>query len=144
MLVEFGIADHIWLDKRESIAQTVDALGDEFKPAMRAGWMSYIRKVYPDGPADGGHAIGQGPLILDGWVLAARGLFTHWYPVVDVPVGQFSAMSMHPNLIFDFWYNVYYSTNNWYNSDIRRIIGLNQHGLGSCGSDASCPLDLTA
>ena len=63
--VSNSIADHIWLDKREAIAQTVDALGDEFKPAMRAGWMSYIRKVYPDGPADGGHAIGQDPLILD-------------------------------------------------------------------------------
>ena len=63
--VELGIADHIWLDKRKAIAQTVDALGDEFKPAMRAGWMSYISKVYPDGPADGGHVIGQEPLILD-------------------------------------------------------------------------------
>ena len=27
--VELSIADHIWLDKREAIAQTVDALGDE-------------------------------------------------------------------------------------------------------------------
>ena len=68
MRVELGIEDHIWLDKREAIAQTVDALGDEFKPAMRrmrAGWMAYIRKAYPDGPAAGGLAIGQDPLILD-------------------------------------------------------------------------------
>ena len=63
--MELGIADHIWQDKPAAIAQTVDALGDEFKPAMRAGWMSYIRKVYPDGQADGGHTIGQEPLILD-------------------------------------------------------------------------------
>ena len=63
--MELGIADHIWLDKRVGIAQTVNALGDEFKPAMRAGWMAYIRKAYPDGPADGGLAIGQDPLILD-------------------------------------------------------------------------------
>ena len=64
--VELGIADHIWLDKRAAIAQTVDAFGVDLKPAMRAGWMAYIRKVYRDGAADGGHAIGQGPLILDG------------------------------------------------------------------------------
>ena len=63
--VELGIADHIWLDKRVGISQTIDALGEEFKPAMRAGWMAYIRKAYPDGPADGGLAIGQDPLILD-------------------------------------------------------------------------------
>ena len=64
-LVELGMVDHIWLDKRADIAQTVDALGVDFKPAMHAGWMAYIRKVYRDGAADGGHAIGQGPLILD-------------------------------------------------------------------------------
>jgi hypothetical protein len=75
--VELGIADHIWLDKRAAIAQTVDAFGVDLKPAMRAGWMAYIRKVYRDGAADGGHAIGQEPLILADRVLAARGLFTH-------------------------------------------------------------------
>ena len=64
--VELGIADHIWLDKHAAIAQTVDAFGVDLKPAMRAGWMAYyIRKVYRDGAADGGHAIGQEPLILD-------------------------------------------------------------------------------
>ena len=65
MRVELGIADHIWRDKHVGIAQTVDALGEEFKPAMRAGWMAYIRKAYPDGPADGGLTIGQDPLVLD-------------------------------------------------------------------------------
>ena len=47
--MELGIADHIWLDKCAAIAQTVDELGDNFKPAIRAGWMAYIRKAYPDG-----------------------------------------------------------------------------------------------
>ena len=47
--MELGIADHIWQDKRAAIAQTVDELGDNFKPAMRAGWMAYIRKAHPDG-----------------------------------------------------------------------------------------------
>ena len=49
--MELSIADHIWLDKRTAIAQTVDELGDNFKPAIRAGWMAYIRKAYPDGSA---------------------------------------------------------------------------------------------
>ena len=75
MRVKLGIADHAWLDKRTAIAQTVDALGGEFKAAMRAGWMSYYtRKAYPDGAADGGHAIGQESLVLDECVLAAHGL----------------------------------------------------------------------
>ena len=39
--VKLDIADHIWLDTREAIAQTVDALGDEFTPAMRA-WLDVV------------------------------------------------------------------------------------------------------
>ena len=65
MRVKLGIAEHIWLDKCVGVAQTIDALGEEFKSAMLAGWMAYIRKAYPDGPAAGGLAIGQDPLILD-------------------------------------------------------------------------------
>ena len=36
--------------------------GDQFRPAMRAGWLSYIRQAYPDnaapaaGPPVGGRA----------------------------------------------------------------------------------------
>ena len=56
--MELGIADHIWLDKRAAIAQTVDELCDNFKPAMRAGWMAYIRKAYPVGSASGRIAVG--------------------------------------------------------------------------------------
>ena len=63
--MELGIADHIWLAKRAAIAQTVDELGDNFKPAMRAGWMAYIRKAYPDGAASGRIAVGQGQLGVD-------------------------------------------------------------------------------
>ena len=64
--VEPGITDHICLDKCEAIAQTVDSLGAEFKPAMRAGWMGYLRKAYPDGADDVWHSIGQEQLVLDG------------------------------------------------------------------------------
>ena len=63
--MELGIADHIWQDKRAAIAQTVDELGDNFKPAMRAGWMEYICKAYPDGSASGRIAVGQGQLVID-------------------------------------------------------------------------------
>ena len=38
-----GLADHVWQDKRAAIAKTVDDLGDLFRPAMRAGWLTYIR-----------------------------------------------------------------------------------------------------
>ena len=63
--MELGIADHIWQDKRAAIAQTVDELGDNFKPAVRAGWMAYIRKAYPGGSASGRIALGQGQLVID-------------------------------------------------------------------------------
>ena len=43
---ELGLADHVWTDKRKSIAQNLDNLGDEFLPAMRADWLAYIRSVY--------------------------------------------------------------------------------------------------
>ena len=68
-------------------------------------------------------------------------LFAHWSPIVDVPVGQFSAMNMHPNLNFEIWNNVYNNTYNWNNSEIMRIICINQHGLGYCGGHGRCLLD---
>ncbi len=40
---DLGLADHVWQDKRAAIAKTVDDLGYQFRPAMRAGWLSYIR-----------------------------------------------------------------------------------------------------
>jgi hypothetical protein len=55
----------VWKEKREAIAQTVDALGDQFLPAIHAGWLTYILKTYPDGEVDEGYAIGQGALVLD-------------------------------------------------------------------------------
>ena len=63
--VDLGIADHVWQEKRDAIAMTVNSLDDEFKPAMRAGWLAYIRKTYPDGAAAAVDAIGEGTLVLD-------------------------------------------------------------------------------
>jgi hypothetical protein len=48
---------------QQLILQIVDALGDEFKPAMHACWLAYIQRTYPYGAVD---EVGQGPLVLDG------------------------------------------------------------------------------
>ena len=58
------LADHVWQDKMTLIAQSVDKLGDQFRPAMRAGWLSYICRAYPDdGAADAGPIVGEGILV---------------------------------------------------------------------------------
>ena len=64
---DLGLADHVWQDKRTLIAQSVDNLGDQFRPAMRAGWLSYIRRVYreEDGVAEVGLVVGEGALVVD-------------------------------------------------------------------------------
>ena len=62
---DLGIADHVWQDKRAAIAKTVNDLVDQFRPAMRAGWLAYIRTAYPDDAAPAaGPPVGQGMLIL--------------------------------------------------------------------------------
>jgi hypothetical protein len=55
----------VWQDKRAAIAQTVDALGDQFRPAMRAGWLAYIKNAYPDGVAIITQSVGQGTLVVN-------------------------------------------------------------------------------
>ena len=63
--VGVGLADHVWQVKRAAIAQTVDDLDDQFRPSMRAGWLSYIQQTYPDGvAAAAGPALGQDTLIV--------------------------------------------------------------------------------
>ncbi len=48
-----------------TIAKTVDDLGDQFRPAMRASWLAYIRTAYPDDAAPAAvPPVGQGMLIL--------------------------------------------------------------------------------
>ena len=42
---DLGLEDHA------AIAKTVEDLGDQFRPAMRAGWLSYIRTTPPLLPA---------------------------------------------------------------------------------------------
>ncbi len=108
--IDLGIADHVWQEQRAAIASIVDALGDKFKPELRDGWLAYIRKTYPDGAAAAVAApVGEDALVLPDWVVDALGLYAHLSPVVDVPIGQFSAMNTHPNHIFKFWNNGYNS-----------------------------------
>ncbi len=62
---DLGLADHVWQDKRAAIAKTVDDLGDQFRPAMRAGLLSYIRQAYTDNATPAaGPPVMQGTLVL--------------------------------------------------------------------------------
>ncbi len=62
---DLGIAYHVWQDKRAVIAKIIDDLGDKFRPAMRAGWLAYIRTAYPDDAASAaGQPVGQGTLVV--------------------------------------------------------------------------------
>ena len=57
----------MWQDKRTLIAQSVDKLGDQSRPAMRAVWLSYISRAYPedrDNAADAGPVVGEGILVV--------------------------------------------------------------------------------
>ncbi len=55
MRQDLGIAHHVWQDKRAAIAETVNDLGDQFRPAMRA----------PDDAAPAaGPPVGQGTLVV--------------------------------------------------------------------------------
>jgi hypothetical protein len=62
---DLGIADHVWMEKRAVFAKTVDDLGHQFRPAMSAGWLAYIRTAYPDDAAPAaGPPVGQGILVV--------------------------------------------------------------------------------
>ena len=34
-------------ERRKFIADTVDKLGDQFRPILKAAWLAYIQEVYP-------------------------------------------------------------------------------------------------
>ncbi len=52
------------MDKRAAIAKKVVDLGDQFRPAMRTGWLAYIKKTYSAYAVQHGPAIGQGGLVV--------------------------------------------------------------------------------
>ncbi len=55
---DLGIADHVWQDKRAAIAHTV------VRPAMRAGWLKYIRNAYPEGAEKAQIAVGGDTMVI--------------------------------------------------------------------------------
>ena len=55
---------HVWQGKRSAIVQTVDAVGDKFQAAVDAGWLSYIRKTYPDGAVSEGPSLGESSALI--------------------------------------------------------------------------------
>ncbi len=88
--VHLGCADHVWQEKHDDIANTGNSLGDGFKPAMRAGWLAYISKTYPDGAAAAVDAIWEGTLVLDDdWVKHVLGSYAHLSPVFGCKLASF-------------------------------------------------------
>ena len=63
---DLGLADHVWQDKRAAIAKTVDDLGDQFRPAMRAGpqQAGFSTSVTDNATPAAGPPVGQGTLVL--------------------------------------------------------------------------------
>jgi hypothetical protein len=53
------------MDKRAAFARKVDDLGDQFSPAIRAGWLAYITKAYLHGAVFEGHALGEGESVVE-------------------------------------------------------------------------------
>ena len=87
---DLGLADHVWSNKKKSIAESIDNLGDEFRPAMRAGWLSYIRRVYrgEEGAANVDLITGEDSLVVHDWVYAAAGCNESCTSVMDDAIGQ--------------------------------------------------------
>ena len=83
--------DHVWLNKKKSIAETIENLGNEFRPAMRVGWLSYIRRVYrgdsEEGAANVDLITGENTLVVDDWVYAAAGCNEPCSSMMDDAIG---------------------------------------------------------
>ena len=45
--IALGIPENVWQERRNFIADTVDKLGDQFRPVLKAAWLAYIQEVYP-------------------------------------------------------------------------------------------------
>ncbi len=67
VLIDLGLADHEWQNKHTAITQEVDGLGAQFRPAMRDGWLKYIKDTYAAQQAETaiGPSIGQGKMVVD-------------------------------------------------------------------------------
>ena len=63
--VDLGIPDHVWQEKRATIAATIDGLDDTINSESRAGWLAYIRETYPNRPVAAADHRGDCVLELD-------------------------------------------------------------------------------
>jgi hypothetical protein len=63
--VELSIEDRVWKDTRANIADSVDRLGDEFRPLFRAGWLAYINKTYCANQPRQAQSVGQEPVAVE-------------------------------------------------------------------------------
>ncbi len=65
--IDLGLVDHVRQNKSTAIAQEVDGLGAQFRPAMRDGWLKYIKDTYAAEQAEAaiGPSIGQGKMVVD-------------------------------------------------------------------------------
>ena len=112
-----GITDYVWQDKRSAIALTVDSMGDQFRSATRAGWLSYIRNNYQS----------KSNRWTSRWSVMEKALWSmrrmlELEQLLLLLIRLISAMKIHLNHNFQFWNNAYNSTNNSYNSKIISII----------------------
>jgi hypothetical protein len=105
VLQDLGHADHLWQDKRTLIAQSVENLGYQFRPAMRARWLSFISRAYSqDGAADAGPVVGEGnSRHLGGCRLSLRRCcYEQRSPVMDDAIVLYFAMNSNPKCDFLF------------------------------------------
>jgi hypothetical protein len=81
---ELGLVDHVWTDKKKSIAQNLDDLGDEFRPPMCASWLSYIHSVYRE---EGAPAVclvdEEDTFVVNDGVYAAAECYKHSSAIMD-------------------------------------------------------------
>ncbi len=65
--IDLGLADHVWQNKRTAITKGVNELGANSRPAMRNGWLKYIKDTYAARQAEAaiGPSIGQGKMVVD-------------------------------------------------------------------------------
>ena len=97
--------------------RTHDSMDDQFHPAMRAGWLSYIRNNYQS----------KSNRWTSRWSVMEKALWSmrrmlELEQLLLLLIRLILAMKIHLNHNFQFWNNAYNSTNNSYNSKIISII----------------------
>ncbi len=63
--VELSIEDCVWKDTRANIADSVDSLGDQYRPLFCASWLAYINKTYGANQPRQAQSVGQEPVVAE-------------------------------------------------------------------------------